>query len=97
MKESNVYVQSDKSSNTRQLSDPSRKCRECALCFFIPLQSTKGDMHTARTIDIGLHKQRMYAYTYQLCLQQHVLNNKRPGFLKALNRRANNSYIYSVM
>ena len=42
-----------------------QKGRGSAFCVLLLLQRTKGDTHTIRTIDIGLHRQGvMYAYMH---------------------------------
>ena len=78
-----------------------QKGREGALCVILPLQNTKGHMHTIRTIDIGLHKERVvYAYstcTVLLCstvqvpvivlyLREHVFTNEQAGHQPTFQR-----------
>ena len=60
-----------------------------AFCGLLPLQSTKGDMHTIRTIDIDLHKQRViYAYIYGSDLRE--CTNEQAGY--CINWHAKNSH-----
>ena len=81
---SDMYFWFDESNvGTRQTSDDQENTKGCASAFyvFLPSQNAIGDMHTSRTIGIGLHKQWVIISTcmYRSYLREHVFNNEQVG------------------
>ena len=64
--QSNTYFQFGEINVVARQTSVNQDKTKAGRAFYVllPLQSTIGDMHTIKTIDVSLHKQRViYAYT----------------------------------